>query len=184
MLTVDSVSHEINNRSILSGISFTLSSGELLHLQGPNGAGKSTLLRIIAGLTLPTSGKISQMNDIAYLGHKNAVKALLTVKEQLPAACENIIINMGLTKMLNSFSRVLSAGQKQRVALARVFSSNRKTWLLDEPFTSLDSATKTVVMQYIREHLNVGGMVVMSSHENISIPDVLVRQLHLEGTER
>lgn len=183
MLKVESVCHEINARSVLNDISFTLNPGELLHIQGPNGAGKSTLLRLLAGLMQPTSGSIKAEQQLAYLGHKNAVKSLLTVAEQLGILDVNIIKNIGLHGILNVESRYLSAGQKQRVALARVFSSNAKLWLLDEPFTSLDSATKTVAMEYLGKHLNAGGMVVMSSHDNINIPGQMLRQLHLEGAE-
>lgn len=172
--------------TVFADLSFTLQPGELLAVTGPNGAGKSTLLRLIAGLLQPAAGTVvleAEPEPLAigenahYLGHLDALKGGLTVRQNLDfwrrlwgggdidAALEAV----DLEPLGDLHVSALSAGQKRRVALARLFVARRPLWLLDEPATALDAAAEAGLGRLIAEHLAGGGMAVAATHRALPV---------------
>lgn len=166
---------------MLSGVSFSLEFGGILLLRGQNGAGKSTLLRAISGLTPLAAGRITwAMEDvtqdfcthaarIAWLGHLDAVKPALTAAEHVG---REALVTVGLGGYADLPARLLSAGQKRRLALARVVSSGAKLWLLDEPTTGLDTASVARFCDLCEVHLAQGGMIIASTHMPLDISNI------------
>jgi heme exporter protein A len=174
---------------VFAGLDFTMLSGDLLVLTGPNGSGKSSLLRVLAGLLRPESGDISwngapiaggpeaHRARLHYVGHGNAVKAVLTVAENLefssglrgrkpvPGALENALEIFGIGHLAALPVQYLSAGQRRRLALARLLVSPTELWLLDEPETSLDAASARALDGAIAAHCGGGGMAVITTHD-------------------
>lgn len=201
MLEVDELAAVRNQQLLFKKLSFQLDAGQLLHIVGANGAGKSTLLQILAGLRLPTAGRVAwQGRDIHrqywdysfsnYVGHKLAVKQQLTVLEHLPmyASLRRCVLNTSWHGLLERFSlqqqadqlaKSLSAGQRQRLALTRLAILSASLWLLDEPLTALDNHGRQLVQQLICQHLITGGMVVMTSHQAIHWPEIPIQRLEL-----
>ena len=170
---------------LLHEVSFTLNAGQILHIQGPNGSGKTSLLKLLAGLLRADEGVITYsgadiwsniadyQQNLNYLGHKNGLHPNLTVWEQ---ACENQPINakekvmqslhdFDLWVVRDKFCATLSAGQKRRLALLRLFLSPAKLWLLDEPLTALDAQGRTCLMTYLQAHIGVQGQIIYTSHQ-------------------
>jgi heme exporter protein A len=193
-------------RLVLAGISFRLAAGQALLLTGPNGSGKSSLLRLMAGLLPPAAGRLlwngapvaadpeAQRGRIGFLGHRDAVKAGLTVAENLaswanllggaaadvagvgadgsqakPAIIAGALAAFGLAPLAALPARYLSAGQRRRLALARLLLARRPLWLLDEPHAGLDAASVRALEQTIRDHLARGGMAVVASHGGLDL---------------
>lgn len=175
-------------RWLFPPVSFVLNAGEILLVEGENGAGKSSLLRLIAGAATPAAGNIFWNNhptnneyteQLHYVGHANGIRLGLTVAENLALTAElfshtihdmqSILSLLQLSSQQNTQTQFLSAGQKRRTALARLFLIPRKLWILDEPLTSLDAATQKIILSNITEHLANGGMCVMTSHQPIDI---------------
>lgn len=183
-LAAENLSGERGAERIFSGISFTLEGGMSLAVTGPNGAGKSTLLRIIAGLLPAAQGHIRLVADEArwpvpaaachYLGHLNGMKATLTLHENLAfwrsflgeplMSPENALASVGLADIGHLPLSYLSAGQRRRAAIARLLVSFRPIWLLDEPTTGLDQASAFRFSELMRNHLDVGGIIVAATH--------------------
>jgi heme exporter protein A len=174
-------------RLVFSGLSFRLAAGAALLLRGPNGSGKSSLLRCMAGLLTPIAGaQIWDDQPIAldvdahrgrlrYLGHQDAVKPALTVLENLALwqqlhglrdadAIRRALAGLGLDRLAELPARLLSAGQRRRVALARLLASPAPLWLLDEPTTALDDDGVARFARMVGDHRAGGGLVVLSSH--------------------
>lgn len=183
MLQAEALAAIRGERLIFRDLSFTLQPGEALAVRGPNGAGKSTLLRILAGLMRPAAGRLlwagaDALEDppqhgrrVCYLGHLDAVKAGLTGAENLrfaalvsggsvPAA----LAAMDLTRLAGLPVRLYSAGQKRRLALARVALSTAPLWLLDEPSNGLDAASEASLERLIAAQRARGGMVIAAAH--------------------
>jgi heme exporter protein A len=180
-------------RLVFEGVDFTLEAGACLWLSGPNGSGKSSLLRLMAGLLPALSGTlnwagaaIDPASDahrarLRYLGHLDAVKPQLTVAENLDfwaafwaapqAAVAESLERLGLGRVLDQPARHLSAGQKRRLALARLCLVRSELWLLDEPTTALDESGSAVFQNLVADQRKAGGIVVLSSHETVKIPD-------------
>ncbi len=174
-------------RLVFSGLSFRVAAGETLLLRGPNGSGKSSLLRCMAGLLAPVAGT-QTWNDrpvaddadshrarLRYLGHQDAVKPALTVHENLAfwqqlhairdvAAIGKALADLAIDHLADLPARLLSAGQRRRVALARLLAAPGTLWLLDEPTTALDDESVERFAGMIQRHRTSGGMVVLSSH--------------------
>jgi len=184
-LTAQNLSLERGGRRLFAGVSFALEAGEALVVTGPNGAGKSSLLRAIAGF-LPLSegavsceGTASREEAIHYLGHLDALKGALTAAENLafwgavlgggglPAAVA--LARLGLAHVADLPVRALSAGQKRRVALARLLVAHRPLWLLDEPTTALDAAAQGRFAELVNAHLGEGGLVVAATHAPLGL---------------
>lgn len=197
-LKVKQLSASRDKRCLFKNLSFELQPGALLLIEGPNGSGKSTLLRILAGLITPESGSIAwqgkplnpdYFNHMHFLGHSNGLKLELTVSENLQLASSlalktEPVSTVGLRE-LGMMSEVdtpinhLSAGQKRRAALARVFSIAKPLWLLDEPLTALDANTIASVLMLLKNHLRSGGIAVLSSHQSIILPGIVAQIVRL-----
>lgn len=177
-------------RLVFDGLGFAVSSGGALLLTGPNGSGKSTLLRLMAGLIQPTMGDLAwdgvsvgrdpedHRARLHYLAHAEAVKPPLTVAEDLafwqalsgsdkpvPAAIDA----MGLATQSALPGRYLSAGQRRRLALARLLVSDAELWLLDEPSVGLDTASLTKLRTAIADHRAGGGIVIAATHVDLGL---------------
>ncbi|MDW8356269.1 MAG: heme ABC exporter ATP-binding protein CcmA, partial [Bryobacterales bacterium] len=162
MLQAEELAADRGGRRIFEGLSFTLTPGMALTLTGPNGAGKTTLLRLLAGLGRPAAGRLLWQGEdaladraaharrLSLVGHQDAVKTAFTVAEALaheariagvdPAHAAAAMVAFGLSPLADAPIRVLSAGQRRRVALARLPLARRTLWLLDEPTVALDHA--------------------------------------------
>jgi heme exporter protein A len=174
-------------RLVFQNLGFSLPAGGALLLRGPNGAGKSSLLRALAGLTPLAAGRLlwegqdaledlaEHAQRLAWLGHLDAVKPALTVAEQVadPAA----LAALSLAGYANLPARLLSAGQKRRLALARVLATGAKLWLLDEPGNGLDAASTALLATLFATHRAAGGCIIASTHTPLDLPDAEVLEL-------
>ena len=188
------------DRLVFAGLDFTVESGGALVLVGPNGTGKSSLLRLMAGLLPPFAGRLDwdgaavrddpalHRGRIAYLGHLDAVKPTLTVTEAVAfwadlvdraAYVGKALDALGLAGLADLPARFLSAGQRRRVALARVIATAPPIWLLDEPTVGLDQASIGALESAIARHRGAGGMVVAATHAPLRLPGAI--QLDLSG---
>ncbi len=191
------------DRRLFRDLSFELKPGELLHLKGHNGSGKTTLMRMVCGLIAPVAGEVRWQGTnirhcredfaaaLVYVGHKPAIKADLTGVENLHINCRlagqavseaeawETLERIGLRGHEDLPARVLSQGQKKRVALARLLLSRSPLWILDEPFTALDKAAVALLQGVIREHLDRGGMVMLTTHQEVALTRGAVRSLRL-----
>ena len=189
-------------RHILRGVSFGVRAGEFLKLTGPNGVGKTTLIRIVCGLLPAESGTVEwrgkvvrSTNDefhveMAYLGHLNSLKADLTARENLrflaglrealtDADIDAALDRVGILSRGDLPARSLSAGQKRRLALARLLLSDAKLWILDEPVTNLDTAGIGLVEELITEHVGKGGLALSAAHQRLLDEAPFLRRLEL-----
>ena len=173
-------------RCLFEALQFELGPEQLALLVGANGSGKTTLLRIVAGLGLPTAGRVTwkgasitelaaeQRAEIAYRGHVEALKRDLTVVENLAfhaaiwgheQGFEGVLAELKLEHLAHMRARYLSAGQRRRVALAMLKLQGAKLWLLDEPTTNLDSEGRAVLVEWTRRHVMEGGLAVIATHQ-------------------
>ncbi|HWK50277.1 MAG TPA: cytochrome c biogenesis heme-transporting ATPase CcmA [Steroidobacter sp.] len=189
-------------KHLLRGVSFALYSGELLQVVGPNGVGKTSLLRCVAGLLPTESGEIvwqgQQLPDgrdefhreLAYLAHVNGLKSDLTALENLrfgvsvrrAVTTEELRETLQLLRVESCADlpvRALSAGQKRRVALARIMLTRAALWILDEPITNLDKAGIELFEARIAEHMRAGGMILTAAHQLLLQGQPGVRTLEL-----
>lgn len=195
------------DRTLFAGLNFSLGEGELLHLFGHNGSGKTTLMRTLCGLIKENSGEIrwqgestsklgeSFTKDVIYIGHKNGIKDDLTGIENLRFSSTldgfsiseddawDALAKMGLKGHEDLPSQVLSQGQKRRVALARLLVNKAKLWILDEPFTALDVAAVEFLQSIIQVHVDQGGMVILTTHQEVNITKGKVQELKLGWKE-
>lgn len=155
-----------------------LGAGDALLVRGPNGSGKSTLLRIFAGLLAPMGGVMRANAALRYLGHHDAVKPALTVGENLlfwrrfhgTGSSEAALAAVGLDRLAAMPARYLSAGQRRRLALARVLDPAAKVWLLDEPTNGLDASSIATLESALARHRAAGGAVVAATHAALDLP--------------
>lgn len=202
MLQIDALSCQRGGRRLFDRLSLVLEPGELVHLQGANGSGKTSLLRILAGLSIPASGVVrwngvdirecwdDYVSQLLYLGHQPAVKDDLTVQENLRVNCRlaghepaapslhAALEATGLLGRANLPARVLSQGQRRRLALSRLWLENRRLWILDEPFTALDVNATRILERRLESHLAAGGMVILTTHQQ---PDIAEEYLRILG---
>ncbi|MGB7815212.1 MAG: cytochrome c biogenesis heme-transporting ATPase CcmA [Methylotenera sp.] len=203
-LTADNLVGVRGERMLFEKLNFELSNGTVLYLQGANGTGKTTLLRIICGLSKPYEGNVKWCGEdinalaedycknVLYIGHLPGIKEDLTALEnlQFSLALSGIKFNvtqatevlkmLGLAKGLNLPTRMLSQGQKRRVALARLWLEDLPLWVLDEPFTALDANAASMLKQKIEAFANEGGIVVMTTHQEVAMNVPKFEQLRLD----
>jgi heme exporter protein A len=176
-----------DDRILFHHLNFTLNSRQILQIEGPNGSGKTSLLRMLCGLALPNEGTIYWQNkdiqevksdywaNLAYIGHTSGLKADLTPLENLAVSralslfptsltLEDALTQVGLSGFEEIPTRLLSAGQQRRVALARLLINQAQLWILDEPFTALDKKAIQMTEELIITHAQQGGMIVLTSH--------------------
>lgn len=201
MLEARSLACVRGERRLFEELNLKVSSGECLHVRGENGVGKTSLLRLLTGLSKPEAGEIfwdglpiskevsTYHRELLFLGHRDALKDDLTALEniQLYAALDDI--QLSSEKALSALWRFglrgrehlpvgcLSAGQKRRVLMARMLTRQAKLWILDEPFNALDFHAVQALQELIGEHIAHGGLVVLTSHQEVMLPHVRVLDL-------
>jgi heme exporter protein A len=184
-LLADKLACVRGGRIIFENVSFTVAAGETLAVVGRNGAGKSSLLRLVAGLVPRSAGRLALEGGsdlgigehVHYCGHADALKPALTVLENLafwqsylgdlwrdPLDALEMLAIEHLADMPASY---LSAGQKRRLALARLLVSRRPIWILDEPTAALDRSSQSVLAGLMQEHLNSGGLILAATHGDL-----------------
>ncbi|NVK73716.1 MAG: cytochrome c biogenesis heme-transporting ATPase CcmA [Oceanospirillaceae bacterium] len=186
-LTISDLWIERGERDLCRDLSFQVASGDVVRILGENGAGKSSVLKVIMGTLSPLEGKISYsgedvtfdrsplQRDAIYLGHSTGVKRLLTVVENLRWYCPDaslkelhcVLEKLELIDHMDELVKKLSAGQIRRVALARLWLTNKPLWLLDEPFASLDASGVGLLEERINTHTLSGGIVVLTTHQDL-----------------
>lgn len=200
--TIDLASHR-GDRILFEGLHLRIHRGEAVQINGPNGSGKTTLLRIVCGLLAPKAGAIrwqgnaiafgdvNLRSEIQYLGHAKGVKVDLTPKENLAFAIalsekptgtgiDEALDRLGIGAFGDTPVRQLSAGQRQRVALARLLVCKARLWVLDEPFTALDVQGIEMIGSMLEVHGKKGGAVLMTSHQPMAIGGIPLRTVFIE----
>ena len=203
MLEISDLACARGDHQLFSGLNFSLSGGELLQVGGVNGSGKTSLLRALCGFLTPEAGTIRWRGEdirelredyhaqIVYLGHLNAIKDELNALENLHisaglAGCAlddkqaiAALRRMGLRGRETLAVKVLSQGQRRRVALARLLVGDAPLWILDEPLTALDVGAVGLMQELIGEHLSGNGMVIYTTHQPLEVAGVTTRCLSL-----
>lgn len=190
LLQVAQLACERDERCLFSGLQFSVRAGEIWHIKGPNGSGKTSLLRQLAGLLPVDKGDISFPTEksLLYIGHKLALKEQLTANENLawltalstPSTEQqrySALAKVGLRGFEETLVAHLSAGQKRRVALARLHLQTAPLWLLDEPLTAMDQEGIKDQQGWFSEHLEKGGAMVFTSHQDLTLDGVKVIDL-------
>ena len=196
MLQAENLACRRGERVVFDGLSFKVESGEAVLLTGANGSGKSTLLRLLAGLLAPAEGKLlwqgadafadraAHAGRLRYLSHADALKPALTARENLGFFARlwggdagAALDELGLAPLAELPARVLSSGQKRRLALARLALAPAALWLLDEPTVGLDAASVERLGALLARHRAAGGMVLAATHLPLPLPDA--RELRL-----
>ena len=204
ILDVVNLSCARGDRTLFRGLSFALAPGELLHVTGRNGSGKTTLLRTLCALTRPFEGEIrwggasvralgdEYRAQLAYVGHLNGIQGELTPPENLRASAElaggangdriDAALERVALEAYDEFpAKILSQGQKRRLALARLLVVARPLWVLDEPLSALDVHSVEVMTGVLAAHLNGGGMIILTSHQALDVEARTLRMLSLDS---
>jgi heme exporter protein A len=195
-LTAEKLACARGERRLFDGLNFRVRAGQALAVEGANGAGKTSLLRLLAGFLTPSAGRLvvktalSESDDaeergkvVGWLGHQDGLKPQLTVIEQLTffarlyrsTADAAVLERVGLARQAELPCRYLSAGQRRRLALARLLVSNRPLWLLDEPFAALDASGQALVAQLMALHCGAGGIIIAATHEPLGLGNEILR---------
>ncbi|HEV8187166.1 MAG TPA: cytochrome c biogenesis heme-transporting ATPase CcmA [Pyrinomonadaceae bacterium] len=203
MLEVSKLGCVRGDRRLFSGLDFAVSPGTFVQLTGPNGSGKTSLLRILCGLLAPAEGQVTwqganirslgeeYFTAVTYLGHRHGVKDELSAVENLRIsnALNGIAVSkdralavlqqMGLAGRELLPARLLSEGQRRRVALARLLVCETQLWLLDEVMTSLDKGAVVLVRSLIENHLAGGGIAIVATHQELELSAGVTKRLEL-----
>lgn len=208
-LAAQNLSCSRGGRTLFSNLEFSISPGQAILILGGNGQGKTSLLRLLTGLSQPASGEVlwrgMKLDDVrenfhqemAYIGHLNGIKDDLTPIENLrlsaqlggrkldEAQAEEMLRQLGLARSFDLPCRVLSFGQRRRVALASLLCANALLWILDEPLTGLDVHGVALLENLLKTHLDQGGMAVLTTHQPLSLEGANFRSLHIgESSQR
>jgi heme exporter protein A len=191
------------DRRLFSGLDLSLPASTFLQVTGPNGSGKTSLLRILCGLLAPAEGEIKWQGEnirslsedyftsVTYLGHRHGVKDELSGIENLRISnalngievsqerARSVLERMGLAGRESLPARLLSEGQRRRVALARLLTCGTKLWLLDEVMTSLDKGAVALIRSLIEEHLAGGGIAIVATHQDLELTTGSIKRLEL-----
>lgn len=202
-LSVDNLSCIRQDRCLFEQLSFSLKSGDIMQVAGPNGAGKSSLLRILAGFLTPHSGQVCYQgqtvdkqrlefnDDLLFIGHKAGVNGHLSAFENLQYWVDThgcvdehdpytLLGRLGLVGLEDVAVSQLSAGQQRKVALARLWLSKARIWILDEPFTAIDASGVKGLQRRFEQFLASGGMIVLTTHQDLTMNFPSLQQLRLE----
>lgn len=203
MLEVSNLACSRGDHRLFSGLSFVLHPGQIMQVQGANGSGKTSLLRTLCGFMMPDEGSIiwrgadvrdldeEYFAEMMYLGHLNAIKDELSALENLRISAGlsgtelsekeavSALRRMGLRGRELLPTKVLSQGQRRRVALARLLVNDAKLWILDEPLAALDVGAVELIQELIAEHLARQGMVIFTTHQPLEVAGMEMRRLSL-----
>ncbi|MBU3628829.1 cytochrome c biogenesis heme-transporting ATPase CcmA [Polynucleobacter sp. AP-Reno-20A-A9] len=201
MLEARALSCIRGERQLFQGLNLTVTAGECLHVRGENGVGKTSLLRLLTGLAKPEAGEVLWNHqsiakdpslyhrELLFLGHRDALKEDLTALEnlQLYAVLDDFHLpgdkalaalwRFGFRGRENLPVSCLSAGQKRRILMARMLTRQAKLWILDEPFNALDIHAVQDLQGLITEHVEQGGLAILTSHQEVDLPRVRVLDL-------
>lgn len=190
-LDIEQLACQRGDKILFTDLNLTFKSGDFVQIEGHNGIGKTSLLRILAGLALPLSGKVrwnsceigadreGYYDNLLYLGHQSGVKPELTAWEnlhfyqQVSSSKQGDDILWQALEMVGLLGREdlsvsqLSAGQQKRIALARLWLSTAPLWILDEPFNAIDKSGVGVLTQHLEQHAEQGGIVILTSHQDV-----------------
>ena len=193
-LTATSLSVTRGERVLFRDLDFALSAGEAVALTGPNGSGKTSLIRALAGFLRPDAGDITfadadanpvdpataRAHEVHHLGHLDALKGARTARDELTfqsewlghthAGIAHAMDTLALRPLLDLEVRKLSAGQRRRLAMARLIGSPRAVWLLDEPLAPLDARWREAFGRIMQGHLDGGGLILAAVHDPLPIP--------------
>ncbi|KAF1710627.1 heme ABC exporter ATP-binding protein CcmA [Pseudoxanthomonas kalamensis DSM 18571] len=194
LLTASGLAFSRNDMPVFGPLDFSVQAGEALLVQGDNGAGKTTLLRVLAGLLSADAGSVrfASPHGAAYLGHLPGLKADLSAVENLEFLCglhgqrdghgiDEAMAIVGLAGYQEALARQLSAGQKKRLSLARLWLSPAQLWLLDEPYANLDLDGINLVNRMISAQLQAGGAALVTTHGAYAAPPVRTSTLLLRA---
>ncbi|WP_371376301.1 cytochrome c biogenesis heme-transporting ATPase CcmA [Thalassotalea aquiviva] len=190
------------DRLLFEDLCFNACPGDIIQIEGANGTGKTSLLRILAGLSSPFDGEVlyrgksineydeEYKSDLLFLGHLAGVKGEMTSEENLqfyltmhgldPKQAEEALSKVNLYGFEDASAAHLSAGQHRRIALARLWQSNSNIWILDEPFTAIDKSGVKNLEQLFLQHADNGGVVILTTHQDLSIPTTRYNKITLE----
>ncbi len=188
------------DRVLFRNLGFRVNPGTILLVEGPNGSGKTSLLRMACGLSLPSHGAVrwrgvnlrrdadAFYGELSYVGHSPGIKADLTPVENLRfdqalagggPDLSDILRGIGLGRFMDTPCRFLSAGQRRRVALARLQACPATVWILDEPFTAIDREGVTDLTRVMAEHARTGGLLLLTTHQSVDFDSCQVQTLRL-----
>ncbi|GHF77504.1 cytochrome c biogenesis heme-transporting ATPase CcmA [Thalassotalea marina] len=190
------------DRILFEQLNYSINAGDIVQVEGPNGAGKTSLLRILAGLSAPYEGEVSFQGQsiyqeselyrqhLLYLGHLVGIKGELTAQENLmfnlaisgldDQTAEDTLEQVDLLGFEDALASHLSAGQHRRIALAKLWQSQAKLWILDEPFTAIDKKGVLKLEQLMQSHADNGGAVILTTHQDLQMPTERYQKLTLE----
>jgi len=200
LFEIENIDYEREDNLLISNLSFTVQPGGFVYIAGNNGKGKTTLLKILAGILRPAKGRVLWQKQpisldpqhfyrqMTYIGHKSGIDPALTSEENLRffakayslrSTVEKSLEALGLLEYRHIPAAYLSAGQIRRIALAKLFLLDTPLWLLDEPYTAMDNEGTAWLQQYMYNHLEKGGMIVMTSHQPCGIHLPAIQEINL-----
>ena len=189
LLELNNVTSFLQQQPLFDAVDLTVNAGEIVHISGANGSGKSTLLRLITGLSPCEQGDIHWMRHsiqantdfkqaCCFIGHKNGLNPDLTVAEtvdfyhflcqSMVSDLDGVLLSLQLLEHAETIVKHLSFGQQRRLALVRLLLSNSPLWVLDEPYTGIDSAGRDVLDSLCQRHLQSGGIVILTHHGELN----------------